>query len=204
MIHISKNIVMLVLGVSTLFMFTGCSPKIYANNKVGGPWSARGETPGQLMYVQGKEAWRSPSAGYNVKTRNIHVLQNAADLTLNEGFRYFAIARPIAISNMDGSTMNTAEEFIDKCTPSSAQILEMANGRCGFDGERLWTSIVIATFKERPLEYLTYDAQEVKNFLIAHEYYRKDDSYTLNSDRMYERMYPDVKVLYKQSQEKAK
>jgi len=198
MMRISKNIVMVALGLSCIFIFSGCSPKVYANNMVGGSLSAKGETPGQLMYVQGKEAWRSPSAGYNVKTRNIHVLQNMADLTLKEGFRYFAIGRPLAISNMDGATnMNTAEEFIEKCTPSEAQIFDIANGRCGFNGTEMWVSAIFAAYKEKPLEYLTYDAKEVKEYLIANNFYRSDSYEGIRRDQMYLRSFPDVNRLVK-------
>jgi len=193
--RITQQRMILICGIIALFMFTGCSPKVYANNKVGGAWSAKGETPGQLMYVQGKEAWRSPSAGYNVKTRNIHVLQNMADLTLREGFKYFAIGRPLAISNMDGSTMNTAEEFVDKCTPSSAQIFDVANGRCGFNGTTMWVSAIFAAYKEKPLEYLTYDAKEVKEYLIANNLYRSDSYEGISLDTMYLRSFPDVNKL---------
>ena len=197
----SKHIGILALGLSSLFIFTGCSPKVYANNMVGGPWAAKGETLGRLMYVEGKETWRSPSAGYNVKTRNIHVLQNAADLTLKEGFKYFAIGRPLAISNMDGqTTMNTVEEFIDKCTPSEAQIFDVGNGRCGFDGEKVWASMIFSVYKERPLDYLTYDANEVKEYLIAHNLYRSDSYEEIRNNQGYAISYPDARLLFRKNQ----
>jgi len=196
--RISKYICMVVLGISCLFMFTGCSNKTYAINQIGGEYAAKGETPGRLMYVQGREAWRSPSGGYNVKTRNIHLLQNSADLTLNEGFKYFAIGLPHEMSNMNGQTMNTAEEFIEKCTPSEAQIFDVGNGRCGLEGSIQWVGIVIATYKERPLEYMTYDAQEVRDYLISHDLYRKDETYTLAKNTTgFQKTYPDVGILFK-------
>ncbi len=40
--RVSKHIGILTLGLSSLFIFTGCSPKVYANNMVGGPWAAKG------------------------------------------------------------------------------------------------------------------------------------------------------------------
>lgn len=197
---ISKRISIAVLGAVCCFAFSGCSPKVYANNMVGGPLAAKGETFGRLMYVEGKETWRSPSAGYNVKTRNLHVLQNAADLTLKEGFKYFAIGRPLAISNMDGqTTMNTVEEFIEKCTPSEAQIFEIANGKCGFDGEKVWASMIFAAYKEKPLDYLTYDAQEVKEYLISHNLYRSDSYEEIRNNQGYAISYPDARLLFRKN-----
>lgn len=198
MIRISKNIVMVALGLSALFMFTGCSNKTYAIKQIGGLYQAKGESLGRLMYVEGRESWRSPSAGYNVKTRNIHILQNAADLTLNEGFKYFAIGLPNAMSNMNGETMNTAEEFIEKCTPSGAQILDMANGKCGLDGSLQWAGIVIAAYYDKPVEYFTYDAKEVKEYLISHDLYRSDETYTLAQNNSgLQKIYPNVSTLFK-------
>ena len=129
--------------------------------------------------LRGKEAWRSPSGGYNAKTRNIHILQNAADLTLSEGYRFFSFERPIELSNFDGSMINTAKEFIDKCTPSEGQIFDVGNARCGLNGTTVKAGVLFVAFKEAPKTILSYDANEVKAYLQENKLYR-DDSYEIN------------------------
>jgi hypothetical protein len=102
---------------------------------------------------------------------------------------------------MDGqTTINTIEEFIDKCTPSEMQIFDIANIRCGFDGEKAWASMIIAAYNARPLDYLTYDAQEVKEYLVSHNLYRSDSYEGILVNNGFLLSYPDARLLFRKNQ----
>lgn len=197
MMRISKNIFVVALGLSYLFMFTGCMAKVFVDPSIGSEKSVRGDVSGKMIYVEGKESWRSPSAGYNVKTRNIHVLQNAADATLKEGYMYFAIARPLEVSTLEKQiVMNTPQEFIEKCTPMGEQIFNIGNRRCGFDGEKVWAAVLIIAFKEKPLTFLVYDAKEVMDYLKENSLLR-EDSYEVRINNDFLHTFPDALSIMK-------
>lgn len=124
--------------------------------------------------VEGTESWRSPSGGYNISTRNAHMLLNAAKATIHEGKKYFAIYKPDEISNVKGSLINTPEEYIKECLPSGANITTLGNARCGFDGRKAKAAMAIVMFEEEPMEYTTYDAQYVIDYMNQNGYDRKD------------------------------
>lgn len=184
--RIFKIFVMVSTIVATVLGMTGCAIKPQMSTSYGPERIIKNDTIGKLIIVEGAETWRSPSDGYNKSTRNIHVLQNAADATLNEGYKFFAFARPYALSNLNSATMiNTAEEFIDKCTTSSASVLTMGNERCGFVGGATTMASAIFAFKNQPKTFLTYNAQEVKDYLIKNEKYRQDSYEKVDRLRAY-------------------
>ncbi len=169
-------------SIAATLLLTGCGMKPYAGS-LSQELPLKNDVAGKIYYVEGIEAWRSPSAGYNAKTRNIHILQNAADLTLNEGYSYFAINRPIELSNIDGVMINTAKEFIEKCTPSEGQVFNLGNARCGLNGTTVTAGIMIVAYKEVPKITLTYNAKEVIGYLKQNQLYR-DDSYEINQEHV--------------------
>lgn len=166
------------LSLLAVLTLSGCGGAPYAAG-LSPELPMPNDISGKIFYVEGKEAWRSPSGGYNAKTRNIHILQNTADLTLSEGYRYFSFERPVQLSNFDGSMINTAKEFIEKCTPSEGQIFDVGNARCGLNGTTVKASVLFVAFKEAPKTILSYDAKEVKAYLQENKLYR-DDSYEIN------------------------
>jgi len=161
-------------------LLSGCGSAPYAA-RLSQELPMPNDVAGKIFYVEGKEAWRSPSGGYNAKTRNIHILQNTADLTLSEGYRYFSFERPIALSNFDGVMINTAKEFIDKCTPSEAQVFDVGNARCGLNVTTIKAGVLFVAFKEAPKTILSYDAKEVKTYLQENKLYR-EDGYEINEE----------------------
>lgn len=164
-----KTISTLVI-ITTAFIITGCGPKV---NVIKGKQTLNDQN--MTMYVvEGIRNWNSPSGGHNIATRNRHVLLNAAKATKKEGKNYFAIYKPDAISNITGSTINTPEEFMEECMPSGANILTVGNERCGFDDRKAKTGMLIIMFDEQPMEYTTYDAQYVIDYMNKHEYGRED------------------------------
>lgn len=170
------------ISLAMALMFSGCGGAPYAAG-LSGELPMSNDVSGKIFYVEGKEAWRSPSAGYNAKTRNIHILQNAADLTLSEGYYYFSFERPVALSNFDGNMINTAKEFIDKCTPSEGQVFDVGNDRCGLNGSTIKAGVLFVAFKEAPKTILSYDAKAVKTYLKENKLYR-DDSYEVNEEEV--------------------
>lgn len=173
------------LGISTVILLSGCGTKPYAAS-LSKESPMPNDVSGKIYYVEGQESWRSPSAGYNVKTRNIHILQNAADLTLNEGYSFFAFERPVELSNFDGNMMTTAKEFIEKCTPAEGQIFNIGNARCGLNGSTVKEGVLMVAFKEAPKTLLSYNAKDVKAYLKANTLYR-EDSYEINEEAVAKR-----------------
>lgn len=187
-----KKVSLLVIaGVCIATMFSGCATKAEMSIGFEAEKVISQDTVGRLIIVQGRESWRSPSDGYNKSTRNTHVLQNMADATLNEGYTYFAIARPNEISNLNSaSMMNTAEEFIEKCTSSAGSVLTMGNEKCGFVGGGMSKAAAIYAFREQPKTMVVYNAKDVRDYLIKHEKYR-DDSYVKVDKFTYPRIVND-------------
>lgn len=127
-----------------------------------------------IIYVSGKEAWRSPSAGYNIGTRNTHILQNAATITLEKKYKYFAFHKPNGISNTNGGLINTAEEFVKNCVPTAANPFEIGQGRCGWLGRGATEEALIVLFNKKPYDMLVYDAKSVLTYLKANKLFRED------------------------------
>ncbi|MBE0497274.1 MAG: hypothetical protein IBX45_12720 [Campylobacterales bacterium] len=172
---------LMALGMAVLF--SGCSIASKACNFNETPAMYQNtNTEVATFYVEGELESRTPSAARNTYTRNIHLLQNAAHLTLENGYSFFAFAHPKGeANNKEGSMINTAEEFIEKCTPSALKILNTGQN-CGWATNNVNAKAIIYTFKERPSEMFTYDAAEVKHYLTENKLWRKDgiDIYSSN------------------------
>lgn len=161
---------LLVIGVAALF--SGCGIKT-KSCELGTGYENYKDS--KTLFLTGNEEWRSPSAGYNVKTRNTHVLQNAAQLTLDEGYKYFAFIKPSgAISNKEGSLINTAQGFLDKCAPIGLNPFTVGNSNCGWDSVTVYARAIIVVFNKEPLEMTTYNAQEVKEYMSSKGLWRED------------------------------
>ena len=161
------------LGAGAIALLSGCTSKIYScTYKDGFP---KGDKEHVAIFVNAKESWRSPSAGYNVKTRETHLLQNMADTTLKHSYKYFAIASPHnKVNNVGGSLINTPEGFLEACAPSSANPFTFGNSPCGYSAEGAMSYATLYVYNERPHDVLTYDAQEVKDYLIKNNLWRSD------------------------------
>ncbi|MDD3324900.1 MAG: hypothetical protein PHN38_07255 [Sulfurospirillaceae bacterium] len=163
---------LMAFGVAVLM--SGCSSKVVScEYKNGYP---KGDTKQRAFWLSAKENWRSPSAAYNVKTRNIHLLQNASEVTLHHGLKYFSFVAPNnKVNNKQGSLINTAEGFIEACSPvTDANPLTVFNSPCGYDARSAMADAVIYAYKEQPYDLLSYDAQAVKDYLVSKELWRSD------------------------------
>ncbi len=113
-----------------------------------------------------------------------YAMQRASEITLDRKDSYFAIALPKLISNVDGSTMNTPEEFAKKCTNSSGASLASAFDAFGFNSygcnihsrKTLKSGfLAIITYKKKPKKYLVYNANDVLNYLKKNEMLVSDE-----------------------------
>ena len=70
--------------------------------------------------------------------------------------------------------INTAEGFMETCVPSGANPFTVGNSNCGWNSSSTTAKAIILIFKEQPLEMMSYDAQSVKDYMIANELWRED------------------------------
>ncbi|WP_331774716.1 hypothetical protein [Sulfurospirillum sp. 1612] len=166
-----KLIIYGLLSVGALILFNGCSSKLaVCEYKYDATKTKRN------FMIAGQQKWNSPSYGYNISTRNTHLLQNAAALTLHYGYKYFAFVKVAGnkINNAQGSLIHTAKGFVDTCTSSSLNVTSLQNAApcgLGLDG-KVYAEINI--YKKQPYDMTTYNAQEVKDYLVKHDLWRKD------------------------------
>lgn len=176
----NKKILILATCVLSVLLFSGCSTKARVCKAAinGYPTSFSGNG----YAVQGV-AGMSISSGHNVKVRNMHALQNAAQFTLDRGYKYFAIMEPAGEANNEhGSTINTAAEFMERCTKSSLNWMHAGGETCGIPNNPKKITLGIYVFNEQPLEMLTYDAKQTLEDIKALGYY-KDEGYVDYHDR---------------------
>jgi hypothetical protein len=167
-----KQLMIGLMALGMAVLFSGCSYKINACKieNEGHPVSQTGN----FYMVEGQADGMSISHGQNTKTRNLHGLQNAATLTLERGYKYFAIKFPQGeASNIDGSLINTAEEFIERCLPNPADILNMGRAKCGMPAGNRNIKLGIYVFNEEQPDVMTYNAQDVKDYLVANKLWRE-------------------------------
>ncbi|RXJ98679.1 hypothetical protein CRV02_13085 [Arcobacter sp. CECT 8989] len=103
-------------------------------------------------------------------------LQVAAEATLKRNRNYFAIAYPPKLSNFDGSLINTAKEYFEKCEINTANVLSFNTDPCQLHYKPRVVELVIESYKERPENVLTYDAKEVLQYLKEEERYDPESS----------------------------
>ena len=165
------------LSLGALILFSGCSSKLrvceYKHRTAQDEKLYKGQ---RTFIVAGQQKWNSPSYGYNNSTRNVHLLQNSAALTLHYGYKYFAFVSIAGnkLNNRKGSLIHTAKEFVNTCTSSSLNMTSVQNVTpcgLGLDG-KVYAGISI--FKKQPYDMTSYNAQEVKDYLVKHDLWRED------------------------------
>ena len=104
-------------------------------------------------------------------------LQAAAETTIKKGKKYFAIIKPAPVSAFNGSLINTGKEFMDKCSTSVADIFTFQEGKCGLHQKyRFIAQMEIIAFDSQQEEVVTYNAQEVIDYLKANKLYDEEGS----------------------------
>lgn len=188
-----KSLIAASLAASMALLFSGCSSKVVVVKPL--QQQAAGQNVKQII------ADTADTSSFTRTARNrgavMMAMQAAAEQTLSAGDKYFAIVSPSVISNTEGNTMNTPEEWDAKCATYSAgsamgSLFDDNNlgGRgCGM----IWmtsgllgnaltvdhrATLAIVTFKEKPKETLVYDAQAVVDYIkkvgVFTEYKIKD------------------------------
>lgn len=182
-----KNTLALIAGITTVTLFTGCTshseslalPKNvnYCNQSVSSIFidktACKYTEDKETILVRGVSNLSSYGfrhLDYNNST--YATLQAAAESTIIKGNKYFTIISPEEISNKNGSLMNTADEFMEKCDTTIADIFTFKWGKCGLHKKnRFVGNMAIHMFKKAPSNVLVYNAQEIVDYLKTKEKY---------------------------------
>jgi len=105
------------------------------------------------------------------------ILQHAAMYTIFTKNKYFVIVEPEKLANRHGVMINTAEEYLKKCTPNITGVFVGGLDPCNVHLKRGrgWTAnIQISVYKEEQEDFLVYDAKKVLNHLKSIDMYDPD------------------------------
>jgi len=191
-----KKITTMVLSTIVGLIFSGCAAKFV---KQATDYSADYNRPVYKYYI----ATGDNSMTYDARSEKLNAttLQIAAEQTLNKGYKYFAFVFPKQISNVDGSLINTPEEFFKKCNSSFGYLKRVATlgaynpyRKCGIntDGGGITGKFGIIMFKKRPKDILVYDAKYVLDYLKKHNLY--DDDIKLKKVEKIDDMVKEAKI----------
>ena len=173
-----KTAIKLALVTVMGLMFSGCAAKFV---KTATDFSSTYNKPIYKYYF----ATGSNSISYDTVSEKLNAvtLQIAAEQTLKKGNKYFAFVFPEQISNVDGSLINTPEEFFKKCNSHFGYLKRVATlgfyrptGICGINNDDggILGKFGIIMFKKKPKDILVYDAKYVLDYLKKHDLYDDD------------------------------
>lgn len=103
-------------------------------------------------------------------------LQVAAEATLQKKHNYFAIAYPPKLSNFHGSLINTPEGYFEECKINTGNVLSFNIDPCEFHYRPRVVYLGIETYQDRPEDVLTYDANEVLEYLKKEDLFDPESS----------------------------
>ncbi|SFP29761.1 hypothetical protein [Hydrogenimonas thermophila] len=151
--------IIITMAISTTVIMTGCAskPKAITIGKLN-------DAPQILIKVRNGAG--APSWSYNESKAFRNVLESAATVTLQKGYKYFAIVKPNEISNIQGAMINSAEELLKRCDPADAAFINIAGAglhKCGVYNTK--ATLVIALYNKKPVDFTVYDAQQVIDYL---------------------------------------
>ncbi len=171
-----KSFQFIVLPVAVM-VFAGCAGKMVSVKDLS-------KRDGLMQTI----TINAPKGLFKAETKNkanTFALQNAAEATIKHGFKYFSIDLPVGISNTHGSLVGNAKEFIKTCNTNSTAknlgislliplpIVVSINDKCKISNSNGHGIIRIISYKKRPLNFISYDAQSVLDYLKAKKlYYR--------------------------------
>jgi len=154
------------LGLVGMSLFSGCAVK-----EVNHKYFPKEKIDTYIL----RPGSNSPSWNVTIKKANLLSLEVAAEDTLKKGYKYFAFTYPKTISNINGSTMNTAKEFLKKCNgeselASQAKFLltlgfYVPNNCKIFRRNGMKAVFAIKMYKEKPKDILVYNAKAVLDYL---------------------------------------
>ena len=98
--------------------------------------------------------------------------QVTTEQTLGNGDRYFSIIEPTSISNQNGNLMNTAEEYVKECADNNTVEAIFAKKCLGIVNGMNQGRIKAITYKEKPDNIITYDADQALRVIKSNEFYK--------------------------------
>ncbi len=126
------------------------------------------------------------------------VMQQSALYTLSKGKSYFSISFPKEVANTKGSLINTMDELLDKCEQNMIELRFnlktdkacQLHAKSSHGGIYLGAGeIGIIMYKEQPVEFLAYNANDVIKYLKEHEIYSDSETklqyFKLESKNLY-------------------
>jgi len=195
-----ESLILSSIAVVAALVMTGCS-----SNQLGTPTNINNISTNPEaglnnvdIYLIGtkNDTSNSLSRASDIEESAYFTLQYTAETTLEGGDKYFAVNAPKAMSNFDGSTISTMEEFVDKCGTSALGGFGSAFDKfgtnsyyCNISGTKIVHTgfMEVAFFKEQPLTILVWDAQAVVDYLKKEDLYKeydKDDIKTIASSHL--------------------
>jgi hypothetical protein len=169
-----NRLFLLALAAVITLTITGCGAK----PKVG--YKGGYKDGSAVATIKIRNSVGTPSWSINERNALEDALQVAAEATISKGYKYFAFFSPNEISNVKaGSLINTAEEFLEKCDPSNADLLANIAGGVGLHKCGVYNNsatMVIIMHHEQQDNYVTYDAQAVVDYLKREDIYDADNS----------------------------
>ncbi len=101
------------------------------------------------------------------------VLQQASNFAISKNKKYFTIIAPKTVSSLDGSLINTAKGFIEKCSANTGDVFVGGLDKCGIHGKSAGHEgiIQIKLFDEEQDKVLVYNAKNVIEYLKDNDMY---------------------------------
>ena len=185
----NKKISTLVLTtLAVVFFMSGCSSHQIGTpseiSKIDGHPEANTKEEKIFLVATRNDSSNSLSRASDIEESAYFTLQNVAESALERGDKYFAVNAPKAMSNFDGSTITTMEEFVEKCGTSSGggfasafDAFGLNTYYCNISGVRIVHAgfMEVAFYKEKPLNVLVWDAEAVLSYLKKEGLYKTYD-----------------------------
>lgn len=173
-----KNLLLLGIASSAIFILSGCSAKsgaIVANEKscqVAKYKNAYCSQQSANTYIVDALGEASTFTHTNLNNSVRASLQVSAELALQKDMKYFAIIEPQSVSNINGSMITSVKEYLSKC--EFAVFENVVSSKCDIHRMPRRTMLMIKLYKEQPSDVLTFNAQNVINDLKQLGYYQSD------------------------------
>jgi len=160
-----KKILTLGIVAMAAFMMTGCSHNVQVIQQPSKADKAEQST--YAIKVLNKKGYFTPSAtvATKIERNSTSTLQAAANTTIKNGYKYFAIDFPDAIANTKGSLINTAEEFIKECSYNTGNVFFQSNFNKKCNATDSGAQIRIISYAQKPLDIVVYNAHDVLAYL---------------------------------------
>lgn len=176
-----KKLCTLLVLFATL-LFSGCaSHKMYAGPALPQSYDTAVVKNKELIAIAGyyhQGGWLTP--GDDGIESLYYALQLAAEHTLNSNKKFFAVYRPIAISDFDGKGFGTPESFRNKCiidaAPGGTALSVQAQFVYSYCGttQVLTSYFEIVEYKKKPKGITSYDAEKTLAMIKADGYYNNE------------------------------